>query len=126
MTGKYSDPIAEVADAILGDGFADDQAGTTEYGGEAYALVTLYRPTFTEDAEADLGARLDAYLADRAPDLFTGSRVIIRTDAQGFVDTYYGPAHPAGDPAAFRALMAAWTDIVVDDAATAEALEAAR
>ena len=100
---RYSDAIAEAAEFIVLDGFADAELGSVEYGGEHYALVTL-----TADALVEVHG---GYGDWSAPTLLIGARVILRTDSQGFVDTFYGPAHPLGDPAAYRALMAAWAEI---------------
>ena len=94
---KYGDAIAETADAIVGDGFADATLGDVDTIGH-YALVTL-------------GQDAALAVADRGGDVMSGSVVIIRTDSQGFVDVYYGPAHPLGDPPAYRALLAEWASL---------------
>lgn len=102
MTDKFEDAIAEAANAIILDGFADEMFGSVDEGGH-YALVTMYPADGIAErtwAEAVGMAR---------PALLTGSRVIIRTDEQGFVWRHYGPAHPTADPAAYRSLMGEWS-----------------
>ena len=99
---KYDSAVAEWADAIVGQGFADAEVGSVDTGGH-YALVTLYYGA--TDAE------IEAAATDGVPRLFDGARVILRTDSQGFVWADYGPTHPAADPVAYAALMAQWESI---------------
>src|SRR4051812_32702621 len=47
--GKYGSAVAEVADAIVNSGFADEQAGDVNHGSAHYALVTMYPPDFGTD-----------------------------------------------------------------------------
>lgn len=103
---KYGDAVAELADAIVNSGFADDTIDNCGDGFvDHYELVTI-RPEAIGDELEDVwnAAARTAYL--------TGSRVILHTDNDGFVDVVYGPAHPEGDPAAYRALMGEWSTML--------------
>lgn len=98
-TSKFEDAIAEAAYMAVLEGDTDASSGSVDTD-DAYDLVTL-------DPES---------LAATGADVTTtaGSKVIIRTDSQGFVWTHYGPAHPTYDPAAYRALMAEWNGITAE------------
>ncbi len=92
-----------MADRIIADGFADETFGDVDGAGH-YALVTLYAEN------SDANDIWDAASA-RYP-LLDGSRVIIRTSSDGFVDVEYGPVHPLGDPPAYLALMGEWSTML--------------
>lgn len=91
-TSKFSDPLAEVADAYICDGFVSAEVGTVEHGGSHYAYLTVQEATTDRQA------------------------VIIRTDSDGFVWTHwYGNVHDGGGPRQWAAIVAE------HDAAEAEA-----
>lgn len=106
-TSKYQDAVTEWASTIALDGMSPT-AGDLSEGRDWYALVTLDYDAGDPDVIAAATDGIDG--------LFQGSAVIIREDAQGFVWREYGPVHPLGDPAAYRALLDAWREIESADA----------
>lgn len=103
---KYQDAVTEWASDIANEGFATETAGDLSEGRDWHALVTLTYDIGDPDV---IAAATDGIAA-----LFDGAAVIIREDAYGFVWMDYGPVHPTADPAAYRALLAAWDDIIAD------------
>lgn len=104
---KFEDAIAEAAYMVALNGYAEATSGDVD-GGGLYDLVTL--------DWNDVQAMDDALMNDgkQPSTVMGGSKVIIRTDSQGFVWTHYGPAHPAFDPPAYDALMRTWNEITAE------------
>ncbi len=103
-TSKYGDAVAALADRIILDGFAGETFGSVDEGGH-FALVTIYAENAPETNDLYDEASAQHPLLD-------GSRVIVRTSSDGFVDVQYGPVHPLGDPLAYRALMGEWSTML--------------
>lgn len=112
---KYQDAVTEQASIAALDG-TSPTAGDLSEGRDWYALVTLTAEDVVAIDALDPEYAHDFRGMPRSARLTVGSQLIIREDSQGFVWTDYGPVHPTGDPAAYRALLAAWDAIVASDA----------